>query len=315
MPTYNEDLVVNGLIRARDGYRPSTNDWEIVRNGEYLEIREPEQANKVWARFRDDVCLHLIGTPNLWVEGRIGVGSTNPTAKVEIQAPWSDWMFLRQERNRDGGGGFHIHNPWGHSNQPQGTNARNALVIAYRTSNGDSLWGQAFVFHGPTGNVGIGVPHPQERLHVNGNVRVTGDIALENADCAEEFAVSDIEPVEPGTVMILDEEGSIRPSTNAYDKKVAGVVSGAGSFKPAMVLNKKDTGGNRLPIALIGKVLCKVDADCASIETGDLLTTSPTLGHAMKALDPLKAFGTVIGKAIGRIKEGRGMIPILVTLQ
>jgi hypothetical protein len=171
------------------------------------------------------------------------------------------------------------------------------------------------VLHGPTGNVGIGIADPQEKLHVHGNVRVSGDIALENADCAEEFTVCHTETVEPGTVMVLNEEGAVTPSTQPYDKKVAGVVSGAGSFKPALVLDRRTGEGNRLPIALIGKVFCKVDADQAGIEIGDLLTSSPTAGHAMKALDPLKAFGTVIGKALGSLDHGRGMIPILVALQ
>ena len=35
----------------------------------------------------------------------------------------------------------------------------------------------------------------------------------------------------------------------------------------------------------------------------------------MKAEDPTKAFGAVIGKALGSIKEGLGMIPVLVALQ
>jgi hypothetical protein len=35
----------------------------------------------------------------------------------------------------------------------------------------------------------------------------------------------------------------------------------------------------------------------------------------MKAEDQYKAFGAVIGKALGSIKEGFGMIPILVALQ
>jgi hypothetical protein len=38
-------------------------------------------------------------------------------------------------------------------------------------------------------------------------------------------------------------------------------------------------------------------------------------GYAMKADDPMKAFGAVIGKALGSIKDGVGMIPILVALQ
>jgi hypothetical protein len=60
---------------------------------------------------------------------------------------------------------------------------------------------------------------------------------------------------------------------------------------------------------------CKVDADIAPIKAGDLLTTSPTKGHAQKAIDPSKAIGAIIGKALGSLKEGRGKIPVLVMLQ
>jgi hypothetical protein len=66
---------------------------------------------------------------------------------------------------------------------------------------------------------------------------------------------------------------------------------------------------------LLGKVYCKVDAQFAAISVGDLLTTSPTPGHAMKAADPSKAFGAVIGKAMGPLNEGQGLIPILIALQ
>jgi hypothetical protein len=60
---------------------------------------------------------------------------------------------------------------------------------------------------------------------------------------------------------------------------------------------------------------CKVDADIAPIKAGDLLTTSPTKGHAQKAIDPSKATGAIIGKALGSLKKGRGKIPVLVMLQ
>lgn len=65
----------------------------------------------------------------------------------------------------------------------------------------------------------------------------------------------------------------------------------------------------------MGKAYCKVDARHSPIEIGDLLTTSPTRGHAMKAVDPLKAFGTVIGKALRPLAEGQNLIPVLVALQ
>jgi len=59
---------------------------------------------------------------------------------------------------------------------------------------------------------------------------------------------------------------------------------------------------------------CKVDADIAPIKAGDLLTTSPTRGHAQKVLDPSKALGAVLGKALGSLNRGQGKIPVLVLL-
>ena len=70
-----------------------------------------------------------------------------------------------------------------------------------------------------------------------------------------------------------------------------------------------------MPIALMGKVYCKVDAQYAPIDVGDPLTTSASPGHAMKALDPNRSFGAVIGKALAPAAEGQSLIPILVSLQ
>jgi hypothetical protein len=121
--------------------------------------------------------------------------------------------------------------------------------------------------------------------------------------------------VEPGTVMVLDDSGSLRPSERGYAKRVAGVISGAGGYRPGMILDRRDSSRHRTPIALVGKVYCKVDAQYGPIEAGDLLTTSPTMGHAMKASDASLAFGAVIGKALQRLHGGRGLVPILVALQ
>ena len=70
-----------------------------------------------------------------------------------------------------------------------------------------------------------------------------------------------------------------------------------------------------MPVALLGKVYCKVDAGYSPVEVGDLLTTSPTPGHAMKAAEPQRAFGSVIGKALRGLEAGQGLIPILIALQ
>jgi len=152
-------------------------------------------------------------------------------------------------------------------------------------------------------------------LQHNGDIHCKGDIFLPGADCAEHFDIADMQEIEPGTVMVINQEGTLQPSQQAYDRKVAGVVSGGGKYKAGIILDKQESQTNRLPIALVGKVYCKVDASCTPIEVGDLLTTSPVSGHAMKANDPIRAFGSVIGKALRPLYTGQGLIPILIALQ
>jgi hypothetical protein len=115
--------------------------------------------------------------------------------------------------------------------------------------------------------------------------------------------------------MVVRQEGVLSRSQHAYDKHVAGVISGAGRYRPGIVLDRQPSQSNRQPIALLGKVYCNVDAQYGAVEVGDLLTTSDTPGHAMKVTDPLKAFGAVIGKALRPLDEGQRLIPILIALQ
>lgn len=232
---------------------------------------------------------------------------------VKVVAPWGDWLFLEQKRDVQGGGGFVIHNPWGNSNQPQGAADRNRLEIGYRSSNGTTRWGE-IVVHGPTGNVGLGIVNPRARLHVAGDVIVTGDIALQGADVAERFRVAPQEDVEPGTVLVLDEEeDALRRSSEPYDRRVVGVASGAGAYRPALVLDDSEEE-DHLAVALVGKVACLVDAESAPIRAGDLLTTSEVPGHAMRAADSDRAFGSILGKALRPMPEGHGLLPVLVAL-
>jgi len=148
-----------------------------------------------------------------------------------------------------------------------------------------------------------------------GTLSVAKDVILTGADCAEHVELVQDAVCEPGTVMAISIDGALDASAQAYDKRVAGVVSGAGSFRPGIVLDRQHSDEARPAVALFGKVYCKVDAEYAPIEVGDLLTTSDTVGHAMKACDPVRAFGAVVGKALGNLTGGRGLIPILITLQ
>jgi hypothetical protein len=150
------------------------------------------------------------------------------------------------------------------------------------------------------------------RISIEGS---TGDIVLANADCAEEFDLAD--EAEPGTVLCFDDVGLLRPSRTPYDPCVAGVVSGAGSYRPGIVLDRRghDHRRPRRPVALLGKVFCKVEAESAPVRPGSLLTTSDMPGHAMAATDRDRAFGCVLGKALRGLASGTGLVPVLVALQ
>lgn len=143
---------------------------------------------------------------------------------------------------------------------------------------------------------------------------MTGDVLLQNADCAEEFDVTDAATAEPGSVMVISQDGRLELCSAVGDRRVAGVVSGAGQYSPALILDQQESSVDRVPVALMGKVFCKVDAAAGAILPGDLLTTSETAGHVQK-LTSNQAVGTVVGRALQPHAEGQGMIAILVTLQ
>ena len=187
-----------------------------------------------------------------------------------------------------------------------------AGVACWNTHGGPGIWARGT----PAGHFegDVEVSHNGDH-HCTGTITVDKDVVLSGADFAEDFPVEASEDVEPGTVMALDENGVLRPSDRSYDRKVAGVVSGAGDYRPGLILDRQKSSRGRLPLALVGKVYCKVDARYGPVKVGDLLTTSPTPGPAMKVSDPLKAFGAVIGKALRPLGGGQELIPILIALQ
>ena len=142
------------------------------------------------------------------------------------------------------------------------------------------------------------------------------------SDLAEPFDVSAVagdSKVEEGMVVAIDpaRPGELRLATEPYDATVAGVVSGAKGLLPGMVMKSagdKMTDGKH-PVALSGRVWCWVDASFGSVRPGDLLTTSSTPGMAMRASDPTRRSGAVLGKAMTPLDSGRGLVLVLVSLQ
>jgi hypothetical protein len=151
----------------------------------------------------------------------------------------------------------------------------------------------------------------QGHVHVLGNVTIAKewDLYLEGADYAEALTTNDAD-VAAGMVVVLGDDGEVHPCDQDYDARVAGIVSGAGGVKPAIVLDRHDDSAH---VALIGKVWCFADAALAAIRPGDLLTSSSTVGHCRRVDEPARAFGAVVGKALTPLLAGRGMVRVLVS--
>lgn len=192
-----------------------------------------------------------------------------------------------------------------------------AAVSAVNYRSGFGVWASGKIAGHFEGDIEINgnINHNNGNINLNNgnlNIASSGDVVL--ADCAEPFDVAD-ENADPGSVMVIDQDGKLRQCARPYDKTVAGVVSGAGNFRPGLVLGKRPSQTSERLIALLGKVYCKVDARHSPVEVGDLLTTSSTPGHAMKVVNSTKAVGCVIGKALRPLSHGQGLVPILIALQ
>lgn len=126
-------------------------------------------------------------------------------------------------------------------------------------------------------------------------------------------------PPAPGLVVCIDSEhpGKLIVSTAAYDRTVAGVISGAGGVRPGMIMGQSGSvADGEHPVALSGRVYVWCDASSGAIRPGDLLTTSDTPGHAMRVVDHDAARGAIIGKAMTTLEKGEtGLVLVLVSLQ
>jgi hypothetical protein len=150
---------------------------------------------------------------------------------------------------------------------------------------------------------------------ISGNVAVSGNIAAKYQDVAE--WVPTVEKISPATVVIIDpvRENHVLPASSPYDQRVAGVISD----RPGVLLG--EGGADDVKVAHSGRVKVKVDATYGAIATGDLLVTSATPGHAMRS-EPVKMGelqihrpGTLIGKALEPLANGKGEILVLLLLQ
>jgi hypothetical protein len=109
--------------------------------------------------------------------------------------------------------------------------------------------------------------------------------------------------VEIGDLLVFDPErpGSLMRCLFAQDPGVVGIAADA-------LLEVR--GESRVGLVEANYAVLKVDAGFGEIRRGDLLTSSFTPGHAMRA--PEIVPGTIVGKALEPLDSGTGSIRVLL---
>ena len=260
---------------------------------------------------------------DVYIAKDVGIATTNPQNPLDVRGPGTNVggniVSEVVARFRKSGGGHSAVSVDADSGQDailywaEGGNAH--WDIRHDVDVDDSL---NVRYHGGTAQ-----NESMARFLPDGTTRVRILEIVGGSDLAEPFVVSrtrdEAAAVEPGMVVVIDPDtpGGLTLSSEPYDRKVAGVISGAKGLKPGMVMKAEDnelaTGDH--PVALTGRVWCRCDTSTGPITPGDLLTTGRVPGHAMRVADHTRAQGAVLGKAMTSLSEGTGLVLVLVTLQ
>jgi len=150
---------------------------------------------------------------------------------------------------------------------------------------------------------------PTRRVTITGegDMTISGQINSGGADLADLLPA--VTGLNPGDVLIINENSLLDQSQEAYQTSVVGVYS----TQPGFVGTRGDSLPNLVPLALAGIVPVNITTENGNIQPGDLLVAASLSGHAMKAGDEVP-LGSVIGKALENFDSETGQIQMLVML-
>lgn len=247
--------------------------------------------------------------------GFVGIGTQAPEAMVHIAGIANTPAFRLQ--NLQSGTSWQVTSSLDGQFRITELGVSPRLTIDRQTGT-TSIYGTAAINGNATitGNTTInGLTTLAGNTTVGGDMVVNGNIGAKYQDVAE--WVDAAEPLENGTVVVIDpgSTNKVRAARSSYATSVAGAISP----QPGLILG--EGGEGRVLVAQSGRVKVKADATFGAIKPGDLLVTSPTPGHVMKS-KPVKLGGaevhrpgTLVGKALEALPDGRGEILVLLTLQ